>query len=114
MREISSNSNLMDVIPENIDGDLQISNQLLCDGKVKASFLVKHQTGKQHILEIVEDEIVHFSQADGTLGMRQKARLADKIAKEHGYSGYSAISFVELDNAQDERQMFDQINQQIA
>ena len=101
----------MDVVPENIDGDLSVSNQLLCDGKIKASFLVKHQTGKQHILEIVEDEVVHFTNADGTLGLRQKARLADKIAKEQGYSGYSAISFIELENAQDERQLFEQINQ---
>lgn len=48
------------------------------------------------------------------LALRRKGRLADEIAKSHGYSGYSCLSFVELENSSDERQIFDLINAQIS
>jgi len=45
--------------------------------------------------------------------MRMRGRLADKIAKESGFSGYSCLSFLELENAPDERVIFDYINAKI-
>jgi len=45
--------------------------------------------------------------------MRKRSRLADEIAKKNGFSGYSCISFLELENAPDERVIFDYINARI-
>ena len=45
--------------------------------------------------------------------MRKRSRLSDEIAKKNGFSGYSCISFLELENAPDERVIFDYINARI-
>ena len=45
--------------------------------------------------------------------MRRRGRLADAIAKEHGFNGYSCLSFLELENASDEQVIFDYLNGQI-
>ena len=66
------------------------------------------------MIEIVEDDLVHYVCADGSLQQRSKGRLADSIAKQHGFNGYSCLSFIELENATDERVVFDALNQQIA
>jgi uncharacterized protein YdeI (YjbR/CyaY-like superfamily) len=34
--------------------------------------------------------------------MRQRGRLAEQLVKAHGFKGYTAISFIELENAVDD------------
>ena len=112
LRETSTNSNLTEVLKEMIGGDVTEANELVCAGKVKASLLVNCANGKRHIVEIAEDELAHYV-ADGELKQRQKGRLADAIAKENGFNGYSCLSFIELENSSDERYLFELLNQQI-
>ena len=107
LRDTSNSSNLTDVVQEMLEGEVQLTNKLLCNGKISASLLVTLPgSGKQHIVEIVEDGQVHFTAADGVMTLRRKGRLADEIAKAHGFSGYSCLSFLELENAADEREIF--------
>ena len=65
MREICEQSNLTNVVKEMLAGDVTDSNQLVCKGKVKASLLVTGKNGKQHIIEIVEKELVHYETDEG-------------------------------------------------
>ena len=65
MREIGEQSNLTNVVKEMLAGDVTDSNQLVCKGKVKASLLVTGKNGKQHIIEIVEKELVHYETDEG-------------------------------------------------
>ena len=95
-----------------LGGEVNEKNELVCNGKVKASLLITGKNGKQHIVEIVEEELVHYETEEG-LQMRKRSRLADEIAKKNGFSGYSCISFLELENAPDERVIFDYINARI-
>lgn len=44
---------------------------------------------------------------------RFKQRLTNEIAKAHGYNGYVCLSFLELENAVDERPIFENLNRQI-
>ena len=44
-----------------INGEVIVANELVCNSKVKASFLVDGTNGKQHVVEIVEDELSHFN-----------------------------------------------------
>jgi len=44
-----------------IKGEVIVANELVCNGKVKASFLVNNTNGKQHVVEIVEDELSHYN-----------------------------------------------------
>ena len=89
-------------------------NELVCDGRIKASLLITAPSGKHHIVEVFEDELAHFQTATGEIKMRQRGRLANEIAKEHGFNGYSSLSFRELENAVDERQVFDVLSGQIS
>ena len=93
-----------------LEGDVIEVNELVCGGKIKASLYVNCSNGKQHIIEIVEDDLVHYQGADGSLQQRSKSRLADQIAKQHGFNGYSCLSFIELENAPDERVIFNALN----
>ena len=83
--------------------------------RIKANFVVEHPNkgGKRHIIEIIEDEISHYKVPIEGLGheikMRQRGRLADKLALELGYTGYSCISYVELEYAVDESEPFNTV-----
>ena len=71
MRETSTNSNLNEIIRDMItEGQVVQTDQLLCDGKVKASLLLKTSNEKQHIVEIVEDELAHFIDLEGKMKLR--------------------------------------------
>lgn len=75
------------------------------------------QDDRKHIIEIVEDEMAHYKKiVDKTneeeipgLEMRQRGRLADKLARENGFTGYSCISYVELEYAIDENEQFNHL-----
>ena len=67
MQETSQNSNLTKVVKDMIDGDVIEANELVCNGKIKASLYVNCSNGKQHVIEIVEDDLVHYLSADGSL-----------------------------------------------
>ena len=64
MEATLNNSNLLEIIQEQLlqaDSTLDIvKNQLVCDGKLKASILVKTSKGKQYIVEVLEDELAHY------------------------------------------------------
>lgn len=86
---------------------LKVDDEILCDGKIKACLQVQSQSNpKMHLIEIVEDELVHFEGPADELRMRARSRMADSLAREHGYSGYSCLSFEELENAPNEMVFF--------
>ena len=57
-----------------IDGAVIQANQLVCDGKIKASLLVNLAApdSKQHIIEIVEDELVHYQDEGDEQFLKQR------------------------------------------
>lgn len=77
MREVNANSNLTGVLKDMLTGDVIQANELVCGGRIKASLLVNQPDGKQHIVEIVEDELAHYETSQGEMEMRQRGRLAD-------------------------------------
>jgi len=113
MQKIAQTSNISEIVGDQIAGSVEHANRLVCDDKLMASMLVVAPNGKQHILEIVEEELVHYLEADQTFALRRRGRLANSIAQDHGFNGYSCLSYHELENAVDEGALFDQINSQI-
>ena len=61
LREISENFNLNIELKDLLEGEVFEVNELVCNGKIKASFLIYCDNGKNHILEIVEDDLVHIT-----------------------------------------------------
>ena len=73
-------------------------------------------------MEIVENDLVHYEDMENEnilLKMRFKGRLINEIlmaqndSSDEKFSGYSSLSFRELENATDERPIFEAINRQI-
>jgi hypothetical protein len=58
--------------------------------------------GSKHAVEILEDQVANYFREDGVKAMRQRGRLAEGLAKEHGFAGYTVVSFIELENAEDD------------
>ena len=46
MQETSQNSNLTKVVKDMIEGDVIEANEIVCDGKIKASLYVNCSNGK--------------------------------------------------------------------
>ena len=118
VKEPESRANLVDICRQLIEGKIDSStDEILCDGKIKASLQIStaQSGGKTHIVELVEDELVHYegSSEANSLCMRARCRMADALAKEHGFSGYSCLSFEELENAPDEKVFFTHLNQRL-
>jgi hypothetical protein len=107
MNQVGSSTNLHDVIEEaitkanGVDVDIK-RNQIICDGQVKASLLV----ADQYVVEIIENELAHFTKGSsrGQKGksLRARGRHIEDLVKQFGYSGYSCLSFVELEQSADE------------
>lgn len=108
VKEPESKANLLQLCHQMIEAEiLTIDDEILCDGKIKACLQVKRQSDdKTHLIEIVEDELVHFEGGEEDLKMRARSRMVDAVAKDHGYSGYSCLSFEELENAPNEMVFF--------
>ncbi len=78
-------------------------NKIICDGKLKASILFNDK----HILEIIENELVHYKKPSSKeWSLRKRGRLAQQQVKiSEKYSSYSCISYIELESAEDEREI---------
>ena len=47
---------------------------------------------------------------DGEVRLRLRGRIADRIAKDHGFEGgYRVVSLVEMDFAKDEKQYLESV-----
>ncbi len=52
---------------------------------------------------MIDHQMAHYSNATVHNRLRLRGRVADKIAKEHGFQGgYKQVSLVEMDFATDE------------
>lgn len=84
---------MMELIEQDMLADREVlKNQLVCDQRLKASFVVD----KEYIIEIDENILVNYKKGDDLRHMA-RARQADKIAKEHGYKGYIGVSLLEME-----------------
>lgn len=90
------------------DPDVKIETNQLIGGRVKASVCVESKSGGKHVVEILENEIAIYTRGeDNERKMRQRGRLAEKVAKQNGCSGYSCVSYIELEYALDEKMIFE-------
>lgn len=61
------------------------------------------------IIDLIEQQIGHMSK-DGEVRLRLRGRIADRIAKDHGFEGgYRVVSLVEMDFAKDEKQYLESL-----
>jgi hypothetical protein len=66
--------------------------------RLRADLTVTSKSGRKHIIEIIEDDLMHYSVADEDHPkLRARGRLAEEAAKREGYHGYSSLSYIELD-----------------
>ena len=74
MKQLSENSNLVPVLESMIEGEVIQANQIVCDGKIKASLLVNLAApdSRQHIIEIVENELVHYQDEGDDQFLKQR------------------------------------------
>lgn len=117
LTDIEANTNLVEVLEQDMLADRDVKkNVITCDGRLKASFVVDDK----FIIEVEEHNMVNFQKGE-KLSHMSRARLADTIAKEHGYSGgYIGISILEMEYNQNEaeyllnvlRPMYAQLQQQ--
>ena len=57
-------------------------NEIVCNGRLKASIVVKTEVGHKHLIEVLEDDLSTFRRDDNTnLLLRQRGRLAQKLAR---------------------------------
>ena len=75
---------------------------------------MKTSKGKQYIVEVLEDELAHYKtleegESKGKSKLRQRGRLAERLALSHGFAGYSCLSYIELERAVDERVIFNEL-----
>ena len=56
---------------------------------------------KKWIVEIDENSMLNFRKGDEVHGMA-RARLATKVAQEHGFKGYIGVSLLEMEYSQNE------------
>ena len=78
------------------DRDVE-KQQIVCNGRLKASYIVD----KKWIVEIDENSMLNFRKGDEVHGMA-RARLATKVAQEHGFKGYIGVSLLEMEYSQNE------------
>ena len=71
-------------------------------------------------MEVLEDELAHYQTQPDEIGdkiykyeLRQRGRLAERLALSHGFNGYSCLSYVELERALDERVIFGKLIESI-
>jgi len=67
MLETNNNSNLVEVLEGMLKGaGLTLHKRALVDGRMKANFVVENPQsgGKQHLIEIIEDDIAHYKQQE--------------------------------------------------
>jgi len=67
MLETTKNSNLVEVLEGMLKGaGLILHNRAVIDGRMKANFVVENPEngGKQHVIEIIEDDIAHYKQQE--------------------------------------------------
>ena len=71
-------------------------------------------------MEVLEDELAHYQPLLGETDeetrssrLRQRGRLAERLALSHGFNGYSCLSYVELERALDERVIFGELIESI-
>ncbi len=77
---------------------------------MKASLCVESKSGGRHVVEILENEIAIYTRGeDNERKMRQRGRLAERVAKQNGYSGYSCLSYIELEYALDEKMILESL-----
>ena len=57
---------------------------------------------KKMIIDLIDHQMAHFTKNGGEKTLRQRGRVAEKIAKEHGYQ-YRLVSLVEMDFASNEQ-----------
>ena len=76
------------------DGKETVSNKIVCDGRLKASFIIYNK----FIVEVHENTMCNYYKKDGTRGMMARARMADEVARESGFTGgYIGISLLEME-----------------
>jgi hypothetical protein len=98
LTDIESGSNVMELIEQDMLADRKVlKNQVMCDERLKASFVVDNE----YLIEIEENMMVNYRKGKDLKHMA-RARLADRIAKEHGYKGYIGISLLEMEYHQNE------------
>ena len=109
MKDSAENSNIGEMVEHYFkEAELQLLPPQVISSRLKANFIAENKHGKKHIIEIVEEDMAHYAKAEEgaqMVEMRRRGRLADQLAKEAGYAGYSCISYIELEYAIDEREL---------
>ena len=109
MGNIQDNSNLVEVLVGMANEQFKQTpaeakiNTITCDGRVKASILFNDS----HVVEIIENELVHYKKPGSSeWSLRKRGRLAQQLVMDDKrYSSYSSISYLELESAEDEREI---------
>lgn len=94
LNDIEASTNLVELIEQDMLADREVKkNQIVCDGRLKASFVVDDT----FIIEVEEHNMINY-QKGSNLAHMSRARLADTIAKEHGFKGgYIGVSILEME-----------------
>ena len=109
MKETVDNSNLTEILENQFQtANLKLLEPKVLGGRLKANFITENASGDRHIIEIVEEDMAHYTK-EGQTEMRQRGRLAEKVAQDAGYAGYSCISYIELEYALDEREILEHV-----
>ena len=101
LSDIEHNSNLVEMIEQDMLKDVEFQkNQLVCDGRIKASFVVN----SKFLIEIDENNMLNYKKAKtGETKLMSRGRICNQIAQSHGYSGgYIGISLLEMEYSQNE------------
>ena len=110
IKETADNSNLTEILENQFhSADLKLLEPQVLGGRLKANFITENASGDRHIIEIVEEDMAHYAKEGQSLEMRRRGRLAEEVAKEAGYAGYSCISYIELEYALDERDLLEHV-----
>jgi hypothetical protein len=99
--EIQKEVNLQEVVETimKAQGLEYEGRQLVCGDRLRAAFVTQ---APRTIIDLIEHQISHVSK-DGEVRLRLRGRIADRIAKDHGFEGgYRVVSLVEMDFAKDE------------
>jgi hypothetical protein len=110
MKETADNSNLTEILENQFhSAGLKLLESQVLGGRLKANFITENASGARHIIEIVEEDMAHYAKEGQTVEMRRRGRLAEEVAREAGYAGYSCISYIELEYALDERDLLEHV-----
>ena len=110
LEELVENSNLVEVLIDRVNKLTNkpsevLTSTIICDNKIKASVIFNDR----HVIEILENQQALYKKNGATeWSLRKRGRLAEElVSKNKQYASYSCISYVELEAATNEEELFD-------